>query len=62
MLKRRKFELWTGMTWALLALFILFLVYPMYGILRQAFFSPDGRLTLAQFQKFFGTPITRRRF
>lgn len=52
----RKRELWSVVTWVFLALFALFLVYPMYGILRQSVFNADGQFTLEQFRKFFGTP------
>ena len=40
----------------MLGMFILFLIYPMFGILNQAFFSPEGSFTLEQFTKFFSTP------
>lgn len=53
---KRKIEVWDAVTWAFLGLFALFLVYPMWGILRQAVFDGEGRLTLAQFSKFFSTP------
>ena len=53
---KRKFEVWTVVTWIFLALFALFLVYPMYGILKQAVFNKDGQFTLEQFSKFFSTP------
>lgn len=53
---KRKFEVWDIITWGFLALFVLFLVYPMYGILKQSVFSADGQFTLEQFNKFFSTP------
>ena len=53
---KRKFEVWHVITLIFLALFALFLVYPMFGILRQAVFDSDGRFSLAQFEKFFSTP------
>ncbi len=56
MREKRKFEVWHVITWVMLALFALFLVYPMFGILRQAVFASDGHFTLEQFQKFFSTP------
>lgn len=52
-MKTKKFELWTVISVVLLATFLLFLVYPMFGLLKQAVVSPDGQLTLVQFQKFF---------
>ena len=55
-MKKRKFEVWSVITWVFLALFALFLVYPMYGILRQAVINKEGQFTLEQFSKFFSTP------
>lgn len=52
-MKKKKFELWSGITVMFLVLFLLFLVYPMFGILRQAVISKDGEFTLEQFVKFF---------
>lgn len=52
-MKRRKFELWSGVTVLFLVLFLIFLVYPMLGILKQAVISKDGQFTLEQFVKFF---------
>ena len=52
-MKTKKFELWTGITIALLILFMVFLVYPMFGILKQAVISEDGRFTLEQFVSSF---------
>ena len=53
---KRKPEVWSVITWIFLALFALFLVYPMFGILRQSVFDADGHLSFAQFEKFFSTP------
>ena len=50
---KRKPEVWSVITWIFLALFALFLVYPMFGILRQSVFDADGHLSFAQFEKFF---------
>lgn len=52
-MKTKKLELWSGITVLFLALFLLFLVYPMFGILKQAVFTRDGTFTLDQFVKFF---------
>ena len=52
-MKSKKFELWTGVTIMFLALFFLFLVYPMFGILRQAVISKEGEFTFKEFVKFF---------
>ena len=52
-MKTKKFEVWTGISLAILAGFILFMVYPMFGVLRQSFLSPEGNLTLKNFADFF---------
>ena len=52
-MKAKKFELWSGITVMFLVLFLLFLVYPMYGILRQAVITKEGQFSLQEFTKFF---------
>lgn len=53
--ERKKFEIWTVFTVLFLFLFVLFLVFPMWGLLKQAVVSPDGRFTLEEFGKFFSS-------
>lgn len=55
-MKHKKTEVWTGVTILLIVLFAIFLIYPMLGILQQAIFDENGKITFAQFSKFFGTP------
>ncbi|MDY3282106.1 ABC transporter permease [Dysosmobacter sp.] len=50
---KRKFELWTVVSLVLLASFLLFLVYPMFGLLKQAVITPEGQFSLREFAKFF---------
>ena len=38
--KKKKFELWTVVSLVLLATFLLFLVYPMFGLLKQSVITP----------------------
>ena len=45
---KQKFEVWTVISLVLLASFLLFLVYPMFGLLKQAVISPEGEFTLSQ--------------
>jgi len=52
-IKKKKFELWTVVSLVLLALFLLFLVYPMFGLLKQSVMNEDGQFTLQEFVKFF---------
>lgn len=56
MIEKRKFEIWSVVTWVMLALFLFLMVYPMFGVLQQAVISPEGKFTLEQFHKFFSTP------
>ncbi len=50
---KRKFELWTVVSLVLLAMFLLFLIYPLFGLLRQSVFNDAGEFTFANFEKFF---------
>ena len=50
---KRKFEIWTVVSIALLVLFLGFLVYPMLGLLKQSVFNSDGQFTWANFERFF---------
>ena len=51
--KSKKFELWTVVSIVLLLAFLLVLVYPMFGILKQAVYDDTGELTIKNFAKFF---------
>jgi len=53
MTKKRKLEVWTVVSLVLLAAFLFFLVYPMFGLLKESVISPEGEFTLEQFTKFF---------
>ncbi|MDD2429669.1 MAG: iron ABC transporter permease [Eubacteriales bacterium] len=48
--------MWKGISFFFLALFLLILVYPLFGILRQSVISGEGQFTFAEFQKFFSQP------
>jgi len=50
---KKKFELWTLVSLALLAIFLLFLVWPMLGLLKQSVFDSSGNFTTANFERFF---------
>lgn len=52
-MKAKKFELWTIVSLALLAAFLLFLVYPMFGLLKQSVITPEGTFSMGEFAKFF---------
>ncbi|MBQ3211733.1 MAG: iron ABC transporter permease [Oscillospiraceae bacterium] len=53
MVQKRKFEVWTVVSIVLLCLFLLFLVWPLFGLLQQSVFNSDGELTGANFNRFF---------
>lgn len=50
---KQKFELWTLVSIVLLAMFLLFLVYPMVGLLKQSVFDSTGAITMKNFERFF---------
>ena len=55
--RKAKFDLWTLVTIGLLALYGIFLVYPMMNLMTQAVIDKDtGNFTLDYFIKFFSTP------
>jgi len=45
-------DIWTTVSLALLLLFGLFLLYPMFGVLKESVVDPDGGLTLSHFVRF----------
>lgn len=50
---RRRFDFWNIVSYAILALVILFLVYPIGGLLIEAFHTPEKGFNLDAFRKFF---------
>ena len=50
---KKKFELWTLVSLTLLAIFLLFLVWPMLGLLKQSVFDSNGNISMANFNRFF---------
>lgn len=52
-LNQRKFEVWSVISVLLLAVFLVFFVYPIITLLRQAFIAEDGSFTMENFVKFF---------
>lgn len=54
--KRRrlpKLDMWSGVSLALLLLFGLFLVYPLFNVLRESIVNGEGEFTLEYFYRFF---------
>ncbi len=56
MKKASRLEVWTLFTFLLIAMFLVFLVYPLFQILREAVIAPEGGFTLREFSKFFSQP------
>lgn len=54
--KRRKFEVWSAISIALLLAFLLFFVYPICTLLKQAFTTSESAFTFDNFIKFFSKP------
>ncbi|MCC8128016.1 MAG: iron ABC transporter permease [Clostridiales bacterium] len=50
---KARFDFWNICSLILMALFVVFLVYPIGGLLKEAVFF-EGRFTLDAFQEFFG--------
>lgn len=53
MATKKKFEIWTVASLVLLALFAIFLLWPLVGLLKQSVYTSDGQMSLANFEKFF---------
>ena len=55
MKKTKRLDPWMAVTLAILGCSLLFLIYPMFNLLRQSVFNGEtGAFTLEYFQKFFG--------
>lgn len=54
-LKKKRFDFWTAVAWLLMAIFLVFLVYPIGKLLIEAVYT-EGHLSLDAFQKFFSKP------
>ncbi|QTQ12610.1 iron ABC transporter permease [Treponema parvum] len=54
--KHKKMEIWTLLSIGILCVFGLYLVYPLYGLLKESIRNPQGGYTFSYFTKFFSTP------
>ena len=52
-MKVKKYDQWLIVSFVLLALFLLFLVWPLFGLLKQSVFNSAGEFTFANFERFF---------
>ena len=53
MQKTKRFDGWSGVSILLMAIFLIFLVWPLGNLLKESVIS-DGKFTLDAFQEFFG--------
>lgn len=56
MKKTKKMDMWVVVSIAILCAYLLFLIYPMFNLLRQSVLTKGGEFTMEYFQKFFGKP------
>ena len=52
-MKTKKTDEWIVVSLLLLALFVVFLLFPMVGLLKQSVFNSDGQFSLDNFKRFF---------
>ena len=52
---KKRFDGWLIVSVLLLLLFVAVLIYPMFGVIKQAVIMPDGSFSWEQFEKFFGS-------
>ncbi|MBQ2505995.1 MAG: iron ABC transporter permease, partial [Erysipelotrichaceae bacterium] len=50
------FDVWKLASMAILIMYILFLLYPLFKLLQTAFINSNGQFTLEQFKAFFSQP------
>ena len=50
--EKKRFEIWSVVSFALMALFLIFLVYPIGKLLKESIYT-NGQFTLDAFKKFF---------
>ncbi len=53
MIKRKKLDFWNYSSYIILALFAIFLIFPLGGLLKEAIYTQETGFTLAAFKKFF---------
>lgn len=52
---RKKFDVWTSITLALIILFSIFLIFPLFNLLKESLYF-NGEFTLDAFRRFFSRP------
>lgn len=53
MIKHRKMDVWQVISFVILALYALFLIWPMLSLLRSSVINDEGQFTWEYFQRFF---------
>ena len=53
MIAKRKMDVWQVISFVILALYALFLIWPMVSLLRSSVINDDGQFTWEFFQRFF---------
>ena len=53
MIKNRKMDVWQVISFVILALYALFLIWPMLSLLRSSVINDEGQFTWEFFQRFF---------
>jgi len=53
-LQKSKTDIWKVYSFVIIGLFLLFLIFPMGSMLRQAVLDSEGNFTIEHFQRFFG--------
>ncbi|NLC55042.1 MAG: iron ABC transporter permease [Erysipelothrix sp.] len=56
MKQKRTIDIWTVLSISILVLYLVFLLWPLYNILKGSFTNTSGEFTLEWFSKFFGDP------
>jgi len=52
----KKNDVWKGIAIVLLLMFILFFIYPIVVLFKEAIWTPEGGFTISNFAKFFSKP------
>ena len=52
-MKKKRYDEWIFVSLLLLTLFVVFLIFPLFGLLKQSVFTDEGAFTWANFERFF---------
>ncbi|MDD3671195.1 MAG: iron ABC transporter permease, partial [Sphaerochaetaceae bacterium] len=54
--RKSKLEIWNLIAYLIVALYLIFLIFPLIKILRSSLDMPDGTRSLGNFKRFFSDP------